>query len=92
MARAYDDDDKDDDYEDDEEDGQVNCSCHCLWRSCPKHWYLQHFLLFVQQLAVNHVFISPPPHPPTPRHNSKTPKTPKNAEKQRLTPGAWRRG
>ena len=36
-------------------------------------------------LAVNHVVISPPPPP----HNSKTPK---NAEKQRLTPGAWGRG
>ena len=26
-------------------------SCHCLWRSCPKHRYLQHFLLFVQHAA-----------------------------------------
>ena len=36
--------------------------------------------------------LPPPPHPPTPRHTSKTPKTPQDAEKQRLTPGAWRRG
>ena len=34
--------------------------------------------------AVNHVVISPPP----PGHPSKTPK---NTEKQRLTPGAWGR-
>ena len=43
-------------------------------------------------LAVNHVVISPhpppPPPPPPPGHPSKTPK---NAEKQRLTPGAWGR-
>ena len=92
IARAYDDDDdKDEDYEDDEEDGQVNVHVTAFGDHAQNTGIYSLFCSLNKQLPVNHVVIilPPPTHPPTPRHNSKTPK---NAEKQRLTPGAWRRG
>ena len=91
IARAYDDDDdKDDDYEDDEEDGQVNVHVTAFGDHAQNTGIYSRFCSLNKQLAVNHVVIIPPPptHPP-PGHNCKTTK---NAEKQRLTPGAWRRG
>ena len=81
IARAYDnDDDKDDDYEDDEEDGQVKVHITAFG----DHAHLQHFLLFVQQLAVNHVVITHP-HPPTPTHPPAQQQNAQNAPKRRKT-------
>ena len=42
---------------------KTRCHWHpCLWRPCPKHWYLQHFRFFVQHTAqgcgARHVVIS----------------------------------
>ena len=49
----------------------------------PKTLVLQHFLLFVQQLAVNHVVITPPPPPPTHPPAGTTEKHPKRPKTQK---------